>query len=181
MPIRNMWSLNPGEVLTAERVSKEIPDCQVYFPLHDKGIDLSLVRGKKHCSIQVKESRLFESRKWSSSWHQVSGTNVDPKPESRKIIPDFFVFLTYFPQYGETKLSKFDERYIIIPTTDLREKLHSKKASKGKYSFYFVFSDDGEVWDTREHTKRYEPGDGVPYTAYLENWHLVEEALSSDR
>lgn len=177
MPIRNMWSLNPGEVLTAERVSEEIADCQVYFPLHDRGIDLSLVRGTKHCSIQVKESRLYPGRKWSHSWHQITTTNVEPQHDSSKIVPDFFVFLTYCAQYGETKLSKFDERYIIIPTADLKERLDSKKSSKGKYSFYFVFSKD-KVWEITEHTKGYKPGDGVPYTAYLEKWELVVEALS---
>ena len=115
MPIKNMWSLNPGEVLTAERVSKELPDCQIYFPLHDQGIDLLLVKGTKQCSIQVKESRLYETPKYEDSWHQLSETNVFPKPESRKIIPDFFVFLTYVPEHGENRLSGFRERYIIIP------------------------------------------------------------------
>ena len=177
MPLKNMWSLNPGEVLTAERVSEEISDCQVYFPLHDRGIDLSLVRGTKHCSIQVKESRFFQKRKWSSSWHQIAKGNIELEKNSRKIIPDFFVFLTYCPEESETKISKFTERYIIIPTTDLKEKLISKKDSNGKYSFYFAFNGDN-AWDIREHTTGYKPGDGVPYTAYLEQWRLLDEALS---
>ena len=171
MPIKNMWSLNPGEVLTAERVSKEFPDCQIYFPLHDRGIDLLLVRGTKHCSVQVKESRLYPGPKGEHSWHQISETNVCPKPENRKIIPDFFVFLTYVREENDTKLSSFGERYIITPIADLKRLLNRKITSKGKYSkysFYFTFAKN----DVREIRER-----EVSYTAYLENWDPLYQAL----
>ena len=177
MPIKNMWSLNPGEVLTAERVSMELPDCQVYFPLHDQGIDLLLVRGTKQCSIQVKESRLYETQKYTDSWHQLSETNVFPKPESRKIIPDFFVFLTYVPEHSDTKLSSFGERFIIVPIADLKGLLKCKIPSKGKYSFNFVFLAENEVREIREHKKGYKDGAGVRYTDYLEKWDLLSQVL----
>jgi hypothetical protein len=64
MPIRNLWSLESGEVVTAEAILDNIEDkdVQVYFPLHDIGTDLLVVKGKKHVSIQVKESRYFTKR-----------------------------------------------------------------------------------------------------------------------
>jgi len=57
MPIRNLWSLESGEVVTVEAMLENIKDIEVYFPLHDIGVDLLAVKGKKHASVQVKESR----------------------------------------------------------------------------------------------------------------------------
>ena len=63
MPIRNFWSLECGEVITAEALIENIEDCEVYFPLRGTGIDLLVVKDKKHAAIQVKESRYFTGRK----------------------------------------------------------------------------------------------------------------------
>jgi hypothetical protein len=52
MPIRNLWSLECGEVITAEALLKNIKGCEVYFPFKDVGIDLLVVKGKKPVSIQ---------------------------------------------------------------------------------------------------------------------------------
>ena len=57
MPIRNLWSLEPGECIVAEELIKRLK-CDVYFPIRDVGIDLLAVKGAKHIGIQVKESRI---------------------------------------------------------------------------------------------------------------------------
>lgn len=54
MPIRNMWSLECGEVLTAEAISEHVKGSDIYFPLHDIGTDLLVMMGCNHVSIQVK-------------------------------------------------------------------------------------------------------------------------------
>lgn len=73
--IRNMWSLEPGEAVTAEALLRNLTDCDVYFPLRDTGIDLLVAKGKKHVAIQVKESRYFTKRvlrgSLGHSWHQL--------------------------------------------------------------------------------------------------------------
>jgi hypothetical protein len=75
MPIRNMWSLECGEVLTSEAIIEHVKDVEIFFPMHDIGTDLLVVKGSKHFSIQVKESRYFTNRivrgSKGSSWHQV--------------------------------------------------------------------------------------------------------------
>lgn len=73
MPIGNIWSLQPGECLTAEEIMKET-GCDVFFPLKDVGIDLVVVKDREHVGVQVKESRYYHSRTWKSghighSWH----------------------------------------------------------------------------------------------------------------
>ncbi len=169
MPVRNMWSLHPGEVLTAEKVKAQLPDVDVYFPLRDVGIDLLLVRGNLHCSVQVKESRYHQTGQWLNSWHQVTERALSPLASSRRKAADFFVFLTYYPNVGTTGVPKFTERYIIVPISDLISLASKKRASNGVYSFCFSF-DDPKVIEYRE-----EPP--VDYTSFLENWGLIRAAL----
>lgn len=41
MPVRNIWSLEPGECIVAEEIIKKL-GCEVYFPVRDVGLDLGL-------------------------------------------------------------------------------------------------------------------------------------------
>ena len=138
MPIRNMWSLECGEVLTAEALTEKLKgECiEIYFPLRDIGADLLAVKGKNHVFIQVKESRYFQHRKIKGtkghSFHQVPEKKLD------KNNVDFYVFLTYLPQNGENRLKSFKKEFLIIPTANLKEFVNQKKSGmKGVFSFYF--------------------------------------------
>ena len=168
MPIRNMWSLEPGEVLVAERILRSIPHCQIYFPIDDVGIDLLAVRDTHHVGIQVKESRLYtgeESRrqKASHSWHQVSKKNLIQDPKRQ--LADFFVFLTYYVSENEShRRAKFEYRYLVVSRTRLSKLVNNKECGKkGIYSFYFQFAKGIPIRDIRE----------KPFTEYsdfLEKW-----------
>jgi len=75
MPVRNIWSLQPGECITAEEIMRKTK-CEVFFPLRDIGVDLLVVKGQRHVGVQVKESRYYSGRTWKSghkghSWHQI--------------------------------------------------------------------------------------------------------------
>jgi hypothetical protein len=67
--------LEPGECIVAEEIMDKLK-CEVYFPVHDVGLDLLVVKGDKHAGIQVKESRYYMGHRWRSghvghSWHQI--------------------------------------------------------------------------------------------------------------
>ncbi len=121
MPIRNLWSLECGEVITAEALLKNIKDCEVYFPVRDVGIDLLVVKDKKPVSIQVKESRYYQRK---HSWHCISR-----KKFSSKEIIDFYVFLTYLPKYGKHKMKKFENKFLIFPNHKLETYVNREKKS----------------------------------------------------
>jgi hypothetical protein len=169
MPIRNLWSLECGEVITAETLLKNIKDCEVYFPLHDVGIDLLVVKGEKHVSIQVKESRYFATRRLKGtighSWHHLHKKKF---LRNRKKV-DFYVFLTYLPQFGEHRMLKFENRFVIVPTSELAKRIKNKKAGKkGIYSFYFNF-EGKKVTEKRDKL--------TDYSDYLNQWNLLVEKL----
>lgn len=170
MPIRNLWSFNPGELRVVEQIQEKLPGCAIYFPVRDVGIDLLVTKGGYHCSIQVKESRYYVGKRWRNSWHQVSQKNLTPDPKSRVAVPDFFVFLTHVPNVGQTGKASFEEEYLIVPTTELVTRTTSKKLSKGVYSFLFSF-EAGKVMETRENPE-------VDYTVFMNDWTSIDKSLS---
>ena len=176
MSIRNVWSLQPGECLTAEEIMKQTK-CEVFFPLKDIGVDLLVVRGQKHIGIQVKESRYYSSRIWKSghkghSWHQVRKRRF--LRDKGKV--DFYVFLTYLPLYGEYRVSSFQQKFLVVPTLGLEKRFEIKDPGKRQtYSFCFHF-EGRKVWDERITVEV----DNIlaNYSDYLEAWHLIENHLN---
>lgn len=169
MPIRNLWSLECGEVITAETLLKNIKGCEVYFPLHDVGIDLLVVKDKKHVSIQVKESRYYTRRVWKGtlghSWHSLHKKKF--LRDKKKV--DFYVFLTYLPKFGEHRMQKFENKFIIIPTSELSKGIENKKAGK-KGIYFFCFNFEGKkVTEKRDKL--------TDYSEYLNQWNLIVEKL----
>ena len=171
MPIRNLWSLEPGECITAEKIFEVMKDCEVYFPLRDVGVDLMVIKGKKHVGIQVKESRYYtlEDHRKDNSWHDVNKKKFE-RDRSRI---DFYIFLTYLPRYGEHKFSSFEHRFVIVPTEELAKRFAAKSAGKrGVYAFYFHFKGE-KVVDRRVKIEN----ELMDYSQFLDAWNLVEEAL----
>ena len=174
MPIKNFWSLEPGECIVAEELTKRLKNHEVFFPLHDIGIDILLIKGKKHLGIQVKESRYYTKGKISreSSWHQIHKRKFIRDLES----VDFYVFVTYIPQYGEHRFTSFEKKFLIVPTKELEKRVNLKNAGKkGVYSFYFHF-DNNKVIDQREKTTETEL---MTYSEFIDAWHLIENAFLS--
>lgn len=169
MPIRNLWSLESGEVVTAEAILENIKPSEVYFPLHDVGTDLLIVKGKKHVSVQVKESRYFTERirkgTLGHSWHNLHKRKFLRDKER----VDFYVFLTYIPRFGEHRLSAFENKFLIVPTSELEKHFETKNSGKkGIYFFYFNF-EGKKVVDVRDEI--------TDYSEYLDRWNSIEKAL----
>jgi hypothetical protein len=176
LPIRNLWSLEPGECIVAEEIIEKLKNAEVFFPARDVGIDLLVVRGKKHVGIQVKESRCYPERTWRSghvghSWQQLKRI----KFEGSRDEVDFYVFLTYLPIQGEHKVSSFGYKFLIVPSSELEKRMTIKAAGrKSTYSFYFHFQDKN-VWDERVTTTLENPL--TDYTQFLNAWNLIDKAL----
>ena len=173
MPIRNIWSFEPGECLTAERMIKSLKDVQLYFPLRDTGVDILAVKGGKHAGIQVKESRYYSERSTipAHCWHQISLRKMKRNINSVQ----FYVFLTYFPKENESKMS-FENRFIVVPTDELKGRLQYKKIVKNDiYSFYFNFNEE-RILDKRV-IKDTDP-QKIDYTDFRDAWRLVNNFFS---
>jgi len=178
MPIRNMWSLEPGECIVAEELLKN-NGYEVYFPVHDVGVDLLVVKGSRHVGIQVKESRYYISRTWNSghtghSWHQIKKEKF--LKGAGKV--DFYVFLTYLPLPGEHKISLFKNKFLVVPSTEIEKRMALKDPGKREvYSFCFHF-EDGKVWDERVTVSTLD-NPLTKYDDFLDAWYLIRQMLGS--
>jgi hypothetical protein len=170
MPVRNIWSFEPGECFTAEKLGEE--GLKVFFPLRDVGVDLLVVNGEKHVGIQVKESRYYRTKKWKSkhighSWHQMREKKLEDDV-------DFYVFVTYEDVPGKHKF-KFQNRFLVVPRDELMKRTSIKTSGRsGVFSFCFHFEKD-KVWDERVTSVGNELAD---YTQFLEAWDLVKQTLT---
>jgi len=177
MPVRNLWSLEPGECIVAEEILEKLKDVAVLFPVHDIGVDLLVVKRNRHVGIQVKESRYYEGHKWKSgnvghSWHQIK------KAKFLKGIVDFYVFLTYKLVVGEYKISRFENKFLIVPSSELGKRMAVKDAGKKSiYSFCFHFQDKN-VWDERVTVTLDNPL--TDYSRFLNAWQLMDKAFGSE-
>ena len=176
MSIRNFWSLEPGECFVDEEIQRHT-DCDVYFPVRDKGIDLLAVYSNKHVGVQVKESRYYYTSKRrdghiGSSWHQIKQKNLIEDVNKA----GFYVFLTYIPSVGSKRVSEFDIRYLVVPHSILYERMSTKSSGKKKvFSYYFHFEDnfvhDERINEGTEEVDR-------DYSMYLDAWKLIQEYLT---
>ena len=177
MPIKNMYSFEPGECLAAEWIAEHLgTGCRLYFPIKDKGVDLLVERKGRTITVQVKESRYYEEGTAKGytgfAFHQMYKHQL----ESAKGQVDFFVFLTYLPVESETGKMRFTHRYLVVPTSELAKRAVLKNTgSSKKYRFYFHYGDN-EIIDIRDTS-------GVPrkwkdYTKFDDAWTLMKRALS---
>lgn len=175
MPIRNLWALEPDECTVAEEVLLKVRPSDVYFPVHDVGVDLLVARGKTHQGVQVKGSRYYKRnrsgtiprRRWHS-WHQAAARKL-ARPG-----PDYYVFVTYLPVAGRHGEERFKKEFLVVPTGILRQNVtHKNGGKKGTFSFYFRF-ERNEVLDIRESEDRTDWND---YTKFLNNWDLLSVSL----
>jgi hypothetical protein len=177
MPIKNLWSLEPGECIVAEKIARALKgECQLFFPLKDIGTDLLIVRKAKCISLQVKESRYFKNGKcgdyYGYAFHQVAKKKIHLEEK----LVDFFIFLTYLPVTSKTGKIHFEHRYLVVPTNELRKRAAQKSAGKSKiYRFYFHFGEN-EVLDIRGTSGL--PRESKDYTSFVDAWGLIERALS---
>jgi hypothetical protein len=172
MPVRNIWSFEPGECFTAERLAEL--GLKVFFPLRDVGVDLLVINRQKHVGIQVKESRYYRKGRWKSghvghSWHQIRKKKLEDDV-------DFYVFLTYEDVKNKHKLG-FENRFLIVPKDELMKRIGIKDAGKSRiFSFCFHFDEKGKAYDERVTVS---VGDELTdYSQFLEAWDLIKKALT---
>ena len=175
MPVRNLWALEPDECTVAEEILLKVKPSDVYFPVHDEGIDLLAVRGRVHIGVQVKGSRYYKAnrrgpipRRRFHSWHQVAARKLAREG------PDFYVFVTYLPIAGGHGEERFRREFLVVPTDVLRRNVqHKKGGKKANFSFYFRF-EGREILDIREDEKRTAWND---YSQFLNRWDRISDQL----
>ena len=182
MTIKNLWSLNVDEVITAQKIKSELgKEYEVFFPINSqlKDIDLLLQhpRTGKSKSIQVKGSRTYTPQKseikqvgWGydvrTSWNQVKDASIFSP--TNKI--DFFIFVRHEEELTVRK-RRIKQDYLVIPIKDFRKitKNEKKKRKTGHYHYVFVVKGKKavDILDTKL-------GKPIDLSKYLNNFDLLK-------
>lgn len=162
--MKNLWSLQVGEVIVAEEIKNRLPKTyQVFIPLNNQLKDIDLIisnlKTKTFKTIQVKESREYKLGK-ANGWFTVSEDKL--KEASNEV--DFYIFLIYTARPTKTKFENRTE-FIIVPSKVLIERSKEKKAVKKRIHYYFHIKDKTVV-EVR--------GCKKDYSKYLNNFEQLK-------
>ena len=181
MTIKNLWSLNVDEVITAQKIKSELgKEYEVFFPINSqlKDIDLLLQhpRTGKSKSVQVKGSRTYSPKEseiehlgWGydvrTSWNQVKDTSIFSP--TNKI--DFFIFVRHEEELTVRK-RRIKQDYLVIPIKDFRKitKNEKKKRKTGDYHYVFVVKGKKAVDENSS------SGKPIDFSKYLNNFDLLK-------
>jgi hypothetical protein len=165
MTLKNLWSLQVGEVICADLIKRHLgEDYEVFIPLNNQLKDYDLVimnqKTKKVSKIQVKESREYNLG-IGDGWFNVAKDKVENK------VVDFYIFLIYTAEEDKNKM-KMVTYPLIVPSDVLLKKSEGKRARKGRYDYYFKIKKDHayEDRDNREFP--------IDYTHYVDNFDLLK-------
>ena len=162
MTLKNIWSLQVGEVITADLIKRNLgKDYEIFIPLNNQLKDYDLVlmnqKTKKVAKIQVKESREYNLG-MGNGWFGVNKKKVFDK------VADFYVFLIYTAEEDGHKM-KMNNRVLIVPADVLLEKSKNKIESKESFDYYFNIQEK-KAWEHRNGL--------VDYSKYLNNFDLLK-------
>ena len=159
MTYKNIFSFEPSELHSAEKIVELGKDYEIFFPVKDEAVDLIVTKNladgdRKVITIQVKASRMFEKgleKGLPRFW-----IKLDPKKLekfSKKV--DFYIFVFYKTIYETDSIPHFEREYAVIPTKDLIEKSKNKKGwVQGWLNYYFFLYPNGEMIDLRDVNKK---------------------------
>ena len=190
MPIKNFWSLEPGEAMVAETMRHQLPGWEIFFPVKDIGVDLLAVREAgtsrgRMLTIQVKESKAYERRDRDvTPVDSVTGWFVLNPPKTRRSIPrvNFYVFVcSHYKFAGTRKLLTVS--YVIVPTQELIRRLnYYKPHSEQRWDLYLVVEPNRRCLDWRGIGRKNKDTETArperDYSEFLNIWNQMDSAFS---
>jgi hypothetical protein len=171
MPLRNVWSLEIGEVIAIELLHKHLGKTyEVFIPTHNrlKDYDLLLLNQltKKMITIQVKASKGFDD---DTGFDDDFGWFTVRKDKVFNEVVDFYIcMISTLEPHKNTFCLK--TQTLVIPAAILKERSREKIIHKQKgievYHYYFRITGNVAV-DCR-------PPHSIDYSEYIENFNLLK-------
>lgn len=141
--VRPIFTVHAGEFLVGEYIEKCFPELNVWIPSKDTGIDLIVTNKKdssKSVGIQVKMSRdykpvhaidAFSRKLLAGGWVTLTHDKI------KKSTADYWIFILVSHE------RKMEPKYIIIPPSELLNRLIAIHGELKIYHFYPWVLDNG--------------------------------------
>ena len=186
-----IFTIHAGEYLAGEKLEKRFPDCDVWVPSKDRGIDLLVTNKKdrhKSAALQIKLSKDYvpvqepdvQQRYDSWGWWSFELTKIEENIKNTN--PDFWILMIY-------SFAKKDIRCVIIKPAELRNRLVAIHGKEKPFKPYLWITKDNKCFETRSlksaEKDRILEGDysGIEgskkdFTEYLDNWEPLEKLIA---
>ena len=161
--------MNAHELIVFDKL--ESKGYSVFYPRRDRGVDCVVTSQElqgKFVKIQIKGSRKYEG---GGGWFQVSRNQL----ETAKA--DIWIFI--WPDI--LRPGKIEPMFLLIRPGELLHRALSVPGpgSNETLNLYFERRED-QIIQTRGLRKKTSPEPARNFTAYLDNWQLVESLASVD-
>jgi len=184
--MKPVYTIHAGEYFVGSRIEKIIPNCHIWIPSKDTGVDLLLsnTNNSKTVSIQVKSSKDYSPHDHNpdirnnligSSWF--SSLNSKSLANSKA---DLWVLVIF-------SFKKSNYQYVVIPPKKLLKRLNRIHPGIQKFQSYLTVTEEGACWETRGlRTVQLEAilndeTDGINknrnFSQFLNNWKPLDEKL----
>tara|TARA_B100001123_G_C15025577_1_gene913273 strand:+ start:250 stop:810 length:561 start_codon:yes stop_codon:yes gene_type:complete len=184
--MKPVYTIHAGEYFVGSHIEKIFPNCNIWIPSKDTGIDLliSNANNTKTVSIQVKSSKDYSPSDLNpdirnnlvgSSWF--SSLNNKSLTKSKA---DFWVLVIF-------SFKKSNYQYVVIPKEKLLKLLKRIHPGKQNYNSFIWVTKEMECWETRGLKKTQleailnNETKGIDkdrnFSEFLNNWTLLEQKL----
>lgn len=165
--MRNLYALTPGELLVGQQL--EARGYQVYIPTKDKGIDLLATKAADVLRFQVKESRVYLQPPGGPTWTSWTQLRSSSLRDAADRGVDLFVFVMHALVETASR-AKFKPLYVVIPPTDLEERLRGYRRDSEDRAVYWYVDQNQRLWEVRGRKRGYERMRERDFTGYLGAW-----------
>ena len=184
--MKPVYTIHAGEYFVGSHIEKIIPNCHIWIPSKDTGVDLLLsnTNNSKTVSIQVKSSKDYSPHDHNpdirnnligSSWF--SSLNSKSLANSKA---DFWVLVIF-------SFKKSNYQYVVIPPKKLLKLLERIHPGKQNFNSFIWVTKEMECWETRglkkaqkdailnKETKEVDKNRN--FSQFLNNWKPLDEKL----
>ena len=176
-----LFSIHAGEYLTGGFIQHNFPNCRVWLPTRDTGIDLLVTNAKRTrtISLQVKFSKDFlphSKDKFElhslivATWYKVKRKALVSSEA------DYWVFLLRSFAHGTTD-------YLVVSPQDLLSRFSAYHGKKATYDLYFSLNVKKQCWEVRglNNAEKVAVASGRfhvrerNFTEFLNKWSAIEK------
>lgn len=178
--MKPLFTIHAGEYLAGSCIERQFPQCRVWLPSRDTGIDLPVTNGdcSRTVSLQVKFSKDFAPTHLSDfyrnklrvcTWFQLK---ADALRNSRA---DYWVLVLQSFAYAKAS-------FIVIKPDTLYSRIAAYHGRKQIYNLYFWINSAHRCWETRKmrEPERRKVADNSlvktekDFSKYLDDWSSLE-------
>ena len=179
-----IFTVHAGEYLVGTHLERTFPDCRVWIPAKDSGIDLLVTDEScsRAVSLQVKYSRDYtDSSPADPNRRAITrATFITVKREKLEASPARYWIIVLH------SFAKKDPRFLVITPRELLKRIEAHHGRRASYILYFNVVGESKCWEMRapraEMKAALDAGTiarSRDFTDALDNWSQIRHEIAA--